>query len=185
MRALTKGFQKLFELTEWFYIREAKLGDRDAFGKLYQHYGDRIYRFVYFRCGQHRENAEDIAADVFVKAWEKLHTFKKGNFQAWLYMIAKNTLVDFYRSTKMQVPLSEDVVDNKPSIVDMVSMSLETQRVKEAMKELTPEQQEVLALRFIEDLSYKEIAEIVAKQEDAVRALSSRGIKELRKIINV
>lgn len=180
MRALSDRFQKLFGVTEWFYLREAKLGDREAFGKLYQYYADKIYRFCYFRIGQKREDAEDLAADIFTKAWEKLDTFQKGSFQAWLYMIAKNTIIDYYRSSKPKALLHEEIPDGKESLIDMVATNLEMARITKCMKELTEEQQEVLVLKFIEDLPNREIARIVEKSEEAVRALSSRAIKQLR-----
>lgn len=183
MRALVERFQKLFGVTEWFYIQEARLGDRDAFGKLYQYYVDRIYRFCYFRTNQKKEDAEDLTADVFVKAWEKLATFRKGSFQAWLYMIARNTIIDHYRSTHQQVQLHEEIPDEKESLVDMVATTLEVSRVKKCMKYLTDEQQEIIVLKYVEDVSQKEIAAIVGKSEEAVRALSSRAIGKLRELL--
>lgn len=179
MRALD-GFRKLFGLPEWFYLREAKLGDREAFGKLYQLYMEKIYRFCYFRLGQKKEDAEDVTADVFVKAWRKLDTFTDGSFQAWLYMIARNSIIDFYRVQKRQVPLSEDFVAEGPSLVDLVATSIDTKRVQDAMKSLTHEQQEVLLMRFTEDMSHREIATILEKTEEAVRAMQYRAIKELK-----
>lgn len=180
MRALTNGFRQFLRLPEWFYLREAKLGDREAFGKLYQLYVDKIYRFCYFRVGQKKEDAEDLTADIFLKAWQKLDTFTTGNFQAWLYMIARNSVIDFYREKKARIPLDESVADGKPSLLEMVSVSLEVDRVKKAMKQLSQEQQEVLLLRFTEDMSHREIAQIVKKSEEAVRALQYRALKELK-----
>ena len=181
-----KRFQKfLLSPAEWVLIREARLGDKEAFGRLYQSYVDRIYRFVYFRVGQNRDIAEDIVSDVFLKAWEKMESFKNESFQAWLYMIARNRVIDHYRSSKQQGSLTEDIHDEKESIEDVVLKNLEVDRVKRALKHLTDEQQEVLVLKFIEDVSNSEIATILGKREDAIRALQSRGIKELRKILEV
>lgn len=178
-----KRFQKfLFAPAEWVLIQEAKLGDKEAFGKLYQSYVDRIYRFVFFRVGQQKEIAEDIVSDVFLKAWEKIETFKNESFQAWLYMIARNRIIDFYRSKK-HISLNEEITEEKDSIEETVLKELEIERVKNALKHLTEEQQEVLVLKFIEDVSNREIATILGKREDAIRALQSRGIKELRAIM--
>lgn len=179
-------FQKILAAPyEWFLIQEAKRGDREAFGKLYEYYLDPLYRFVFFRVGQKREIAEDIVSDVFLKAWQKLESFKKGNFRAWLYMIARNLVIDQYRaSAKVHVGVDESLADAKINIEDSVLTSIACQEVIDAMKHLTEEQQEVLLLKFVEDMGNKEIAKITGKREDAVRAMQYRGLQELRKILS-
>ncbi|HEX7041865.1 MAG TPA: RNA polymerase sigma factor [Patescibacteria group bacterium] len=180
-----KRFQKfLVAPAEWILIHEAKLGDKEAFGRLYKIYVDKIYRFVFFRVGRKREITEDIVSDIFLKAWEKLDTFKKGNFQAWVYMIARNKVIDHYRQNREHVSLNEEITEEKINLEDDVLNKLEVERIKDAIKNLTEDQQEVIILKFIEDVSNSEIANIMGKREDAVRALSSRGIKELRKLLN-
>lgn len=179
-----KRFQKfLYAPAEWVWIQEAKLGDKEAFGRLYQYYVDKIYRFCYFRVGQSRALAEDITADVFVKAWEKLDTFKKGSFQAWVYMIARNTIIDYYRSEKEKVGLTEDIQEEAISVYESVAKSLEIERVMKGLQFLTKEQQEIILLKFVEDLDNSEIAKIMNKSEVAIRALQSRAIKKLREKI--
>ena len=189
-----KRFQKfLLSPAEWVLIQEAKLGDKEAFGRLYQLYVDRIYRFVFFRVGQQKEIAEDIVADIFVKVWEKIETFKEGlpagqgrqgSFQAWVYMIARNRVIDYYRSVKNHTALHEGLIDDTKNVEETVLVGLEIERVKAALAYLTEEQQEVIVLKFIEDVPYREIAVILGKREDAIRALQSRAIKELKKILN-
>lgn len=187
-----KRFQKfLFSPAEWILIQEAKLGDKEAFGRLYQLYIDRIYRFVFFRVGQRKEIAEDLVADVFVKVWEKIDTFKegesagrKGSFQAWVYMIARNKVIDYYRSAKQHTSLHEAITDEREAIEDTVLNKLEIERIRQSLGLLTEDQQEVIVLKFIDDVSTREIATILGKREDAVRALQSRAIKELKRILN-
>ncbi len=183
MSALERFQKFLYSPAEWVWIQEAKLGDKEAFGRLYQLYLDRIYRFVFFRVGQQRELAEDIVSEVFLKAWEKIETFKEGSFQAWVYMIARNRVIDYYRVTKQQVQLDEAFIDDKENVEDTALKHLEIEQVKQALSALTDEQQEVLVLKFIEDVSNREIAHILGKREDAVRALQSRAIKELKRIL--
>jgi RNA polymerase sigma-70 factor (ECF subfamily) len=188
MPAFLKRFQKQRKVSEWILVQQVKLGDREAFGKLYQLYLDKIYRFIYFRVDQQKELAEDIAADVFVKAWSKIETFKKqtkGSFQAWLYMIARNTVIDTYREAKKSVRLEEYIPDEKANHEEKILFALEIDEAKNAIKKLTQEQQDVLILKFVNDVSNKEIATILGKREDAIRALQYRALKELREILEV
>jgi len=89
-------------------VSEAKAGDSKAFGILYDAYVERIYRFVFFRVAD-EQTAEDITAQVFLRAWEKLGRYRIGNspFLAWLYTIARNAVIDHYRTRKTVVSLEE------------------------------------------------------------------------------
>lgn len=182
MGALTKSFQKLLSLPEWILLKEAKLGDKEAFGKLYQLYMEKLYRFVFFRVGQKKEVAEDIVSEVFMKAWEKLDQFKEGSFQAWLYMITRNKVVDYYRSSVPQSELTEQI-EGSHNVEEKVLQTLEIERIKQAITKLTPEQQELIILKFIEDMDNQEIGQILEKKEDAIRSMQYRAIKELRVIL--
>ena len=181
-----KRFQKLITGPyEWFLVQEAKKGDKEAFGKLYEYYLDPLYRFVFFRVGQKKEVAEDIISDVFLKAWGKLKSFKEGNFRAWLYMIARHTVIDYYRSSsKIHIGVEESIPDGKGNIEDTVIQSLTCQEIVDSMKHLTEDQREVLVLKFVEDMSYRDIAKILEKKEEAIRALQHRGLKELKKFLH-
>jgi len=182
MQALAKRFQK-FLIPEWILVKQAKLGDREAFGKLYQFYIDKIYRYVFFRVNQEKPLAEDITADIFIKAWEKIEQFTTGSFQAWLYKIARNTVIDFYRQDKKHIVLEEAIVDEKANYEEEIFTKFEIERVKAALCLLTPEQQEIITLKFIEDVSNAQIANILGKREDAIRALQHRAIKALQEIL--
>lgn len=185
MRAfIYKGFQKLQGVSEWVLLRQAKLGDREAFGKLYALYLDSIFRFVYFKVNRQKELAEDLTADVFVKAWGKIDQFaikKDSSFKAWLYMIARNTVIDHIRAYKYHVTLEEYVPDDKANHEEEVLKKLQLEEIYGAVKELTEDQQEVILLKFVNDLSNREIASVLGKHEDAIRALQSRGLKELKR----
>lgn len=182
-RLITKGFQTFALLPEWILIQRAKLGEKEAFGKLYELYVDRLYRYCFFRVGNNRELAEDLVQSSFIKAWEKIDTFKKGSFQAWLYTITRNTLVDHIRSDKQNVSIDETFADEKQELEEHVHKKMEVEKVMKAVKYLTDEQQELIILKFIEDLSNKEIAKILGKKEDAIRAMQYRALQELRKIL--
>jgi len=158
-------------------------GDQDAFAHLYEAHLDRIHRYIYFRVFD-RQVAEDITSLVFLKVWEHLDSFQGGQipFAKWLYRIAHNTVIDYYRTRKIVVPL-EDVDALKLSHSDNVDERLDlntcSQELAEALKELTSTQQEVLILRFIWGLTTREIAHRLDKEQGAVRALQMRGLRRL------
>jgi RNA polymerase sigma-70 factor (ECF subfamily) len=166
-------------------IRSAVGGDSSAFGSLYDRYQPAIYRFIVVKVGS-REEAEDITHHVFLSAWTKVRTYKhRGHpFSSWLYQIARNMVIDHYRSRKDDVSL--DRLDPESSIIPAVaqsdlSITLQLEKVHRAVKELKPDYQDVIILRFIEDLPLKEAAAILKKSEGAVKLAQHRAIKELKK----
>lgn len=164
-------------------IRFSQSGDPDAFACLYETHLDRIHRYIYFRVFD-RELAEDLTSLVFLKVWEHLGTFKNGYipFVGWLYRIAHNTVIDYYRTRKTVIAL-EDVDVLKLSHSDNVDEKLDlntcSQELAEALKELTSTQREVLILRFILGLTTMEIADKLKKGRGAIRALQMRGLRRL------
>jgi len=178
MRLFQHRFQKLFAFPEWVLIHQAQKGNRDAFGKLYELYVEKIYRYIFFRVQQDKHTAEDITEIVFLRAWEKLHLLQTGSFQAWIYTLARHAIVDHFRKHKNTVELHEQIATDDEE--EKIFRSLEMERVMECMKLLTQEQQEILTLKFINDLPNKEIAKILRKREDALRALQYRALQSLR-----
>ena len=166
-------------------IKSAVGGDSSAFGSLYDRYQPAIYRFIVVKVGS-REEAEDITHHVFLSAWQNMGTYKhRGHpFSSWLYQIARNMVIDHYRSRKDDVSL--DKLDPESSIIPAVAQSdlsikLQLEKVHHAIKELKPDYQDVIILRFIEDLPLKETAVILKKSEGAVKLAQHRAIKELKK----
>ena len=163
-------------------VRTAQEGEKEAFGALYDVYVEKIYRFVYYKTFN-KDIAWDLTSDVFVKAYEKFHQFDadKGNFSSWVYAIAKNIIVDHYRKHRETVSYSDafDVSDEYMT-KNKIEMSVDIDAVREHIKELDGVTREVLMLRLWEDMSYKEIAEIVGKTEDNCKMIFSRSIKKLR-----
>ena len=166
-------------------INFSQQGDQDAFASLYDAYVDRIHRYVYFRVADD-ELAEDITAQVFLKAWEKLPVYQPGKspFIAWLYCIAHNAVIDFYRIKKISISLDDAnpmEISHEDGIDEKLDLQVKSQQLREALKELTDEQQQVLILKFICGLSTPEIAQQLGKQQGAVRALQMRGLQGLAK----
>src|SRR4051812_8446702 len=88
-------------------LKQAQAGSDQALTSLYNHYFERVYRFVYYRVS-HKETAEDLTEDVFVKIFGKLKTLEQvAAFEGWLFQIARNRVIDYYRSKKQVVPLEE------------------------------------------------------------------------------
>lgn len=166
-------------------VRQAKTGDSDSFGTLYDAYLERIYRFVYFRV-EDQQTAEDITSQVFLKAWENLGRFQIGGtpFLAWLYTIAHNAVIDHYRTRKVTAAL-DDVRLSDPghaeTVENGIDAAVEMNSIKNALQTLTDDQRQVLVLKFIDEMSNEEIAQHLGKREGAIRALQMRGLKALAK----
>jgi RNA polymerase sigma-70 factor (ECF subfamily) len=165
-------------------IESAVRGDASAFGVLYDHYQAMIYRFVVVKVGS-REEAEDITHHVFLSAWQKVETYKhRGHpFSSWLYQIARNSVIDHYRSKKNDISL--DKIDPESSIIPAAAhfdlqAKLQAEQVHVAIQELRPDYQDVIIMRFIEDMSLKETAAVLKKSEGAIKLIQHRAIKELK-----
>ncbi len=163
-------------------VTESLAGKAEAFGTLYDRYIPRIYRFIYFKTFV-KETAEDITSDVFHKAYIKLDSFDntKGTFSQWIYRIARNAVIDHYRTQKKTIPI-EDVFDlgEDDRTIEEHDALLTLERVRTFMETLKPHQRELITLRIWEDRSYREIAELIGGTEDSVKMAFSRTLKELR-----
>lgn len=160
--------------------------DPVVLGQIYDTYYGRIYGYIYRRTGDARV-AEDLAADVFVRMLESVKAEKgwQKSLTGWLYRIAHNLVIDHYRrqSKREGPPLDERVV----GAVDDKKLSLEAlltqQRLRMAIQQLTEDQQQVIVLRFVEDLTNAEVAEILGKTEGAIKALQHRALITLRRVM--
>ncbi len=163
-------------------VRALKGGETAAFGELYDRYFEKIYRFIYYKTFV-KETAEDITSDVFHKAFERIASFnpEKGNFSQWIYRIARNAVIDHYRTQKKNVPI-DDVFDigEEDRTVAEHDVLLTMAHVRTYLEKLSPKQREIITLRIWEEKSYREIAEIVEGTEDSVKMAFSRAMKDLR-----
>jgi len=165
-------------------VQSAKSGDSEAFAQLYNAYLERVYRYVYFHVSDD-QTAEDIASQVFLKAWENLDRYRVGSspFLAWLYTIARNQVIDYYRTSKESASIDEVVSlpSTEKAVYEQVESRFDLQAMRGALQFLTEEQQEVLILRFIAGLETHEIACEMNKAEGAIRALQMRALQTLSK----
>jgi RNA polymerase sigma-70 factor, ECF subfamily len=173
-------------LTDKLLVYKAKNGDKEAFGKLYQKYLDSIYRYIFFRVNQDKKIAEDLTQAVFYKALEKLDSFDEeiAGFRPWIYKIAHNLVIDHYRNFRQTTTLNEMLADEDHKFEEKILQNMQVQNIYKAMnKELTEEQKQIIILKFVNDLSNKEIALILNKNEEAIRSLQYRALQNLRKTI--
>lgn len=167
-------------------FEKARKLDREAFGKIYDHFAGKLYKFIYFRVG-HKELAEDIMADTFVKAWTRIDQLSSANaLSSWLYQIAKNNVIDYYRVKKVTVDLEEvvDVLEDAASPIDDANLMIEHKVVMELMQNLPEEQQQVIRYKFFEELENIEIAQIMGKSEGSVRVIQHRAINKLKELLS-
>jgi RNA polymerase sigma-70 factor (ECF subfamily) len=155
---------------------------------LYEEYYDRIARYACVHIGD-RFDAEDIAGEVFLKALKSLDSYQERGvpMQAWLFKIAHNLVVDYLRKkdkVKMQ-PILMDLPDTHDDPMKLAENNIEMERVARAMQELTPEQYEVVGLRFLGGLSSKEVAQIMKKSDGAIREMQRAAIVKLRVVLAV
>lgn len=176
-------------MNESEHINKAKEGDQEAFAALYDLYSQKIYAFVLSRI-RHKQVAEDLLQNVFIKAWKALPRFQedKGGFNAWVYRIATNCMNDYFRSKQIRpdaLELQEQIIieDNKPKHGEVFDQSLLQSNVQEAMKQLPPTYRQVLILRFTEGLSAEETGRAIKKSSVAVRLIQYRALKKLKIII--
>jgi RNA polymerase sigma-70 factor, ECF subfamily len=170
---------------EFELIIAAKSGDERAFGQLYDFYFEKIFRFIYYRVS-HKETAEDLTEDVFVKAFLRVSTVKPESFTGWLYSIAKNIVIDHYRQKKVILDLTEleGILESDQNVSEETNTLMEQKLFMQMLRKLTPEQQIIIKLKFIEGLENDEISELIAKSEGSIRVAQHRAILRLQELLN-
>ena len=155
-------------------IVQAKNGDRDALGRLYDTHQPRIYRYIAYRVND-AALAEDLTAEVFVMMVRKLNTYQdRGRpLLAWLYTIARNIIHSHYRKHgKIEFkPFAEEMVDQNQSPDQITHNKLANSKLLSFIPRLTDEQSQVIVLKFLEGMNNKEIANILGKSEGSIKAL--------------
>lgn len=168
-------------------VQKAKRGEAEAFGKLYDTYISPIYRFIFLKVG-HREDAEDLSHQVFLNAWQNIggYKFQGFPFSSWLYTIARNAVIDYYRTKKPRIDIEnvpEEKVAEMPETAQAIDDAFDIVEIKKALAHLEEEQQTLLVMRFVNDLSTKEIAHILGKSEVSVRVMQHRALKHLKTLL--
>ncbi len=173
------------EITDENAVMLASQGNADAFSYLYEQNVTRIYNYIFYRIGS-AQDAEDLTARVFHRAFGHINSYvEKGvPFTAWLYRIAHNLIANWHRDNSRRREVSlEDQID-LPLRGDlperMVEKNQETEMLLKAIRKLSPERQQLILLKYLEDLSNAEIAVIMRRTEGAIKSLYHRSLIALR-----
>jgi RNA polymerase sigma-70 factor (ECF subfamily) len=176
----------------WGLVERAQAGESAAFGLIYDRYVDTVFRFIYFRVGN-RQLAEDLTSDTFLRALKRIGSFtwQGRDLGAWLVTIARNLVADHFKSGRYRLEVTTgDVLDAdredrgpegspEAAVVDHITnVALLT-----AVKQLNPEQQECIVLRFLQGFSVAETAQAMGKNEGAIKALQYRAVRTLARLL--
>ncbi|WP_229400408.1 ECF subfamily RNA polymerase sigma factor, BldN family [Micromonospora okii] len=176
----------------WALVERAQAGEAEAFGLIYDRYVDTVFRFVYFRVGN-RQLAEDLTSDTFLRALKRIGSFtwQGRDLGAWLVTIARNLVADHFKSGRYRLEVTTgDVLDAdredrgpegspEAAVVEHITnVALLT-----AVKQLNPEQQECIVLRFLQSFSVAETARAMGKNEGAIKALQYRAVRALARLL--
>jgi RNA polymerase sigma-70 factor (ECF subfamily) len=173
------------------YVRElvarGQQGDRDALEELYLIHFDRIYSYLHVSVGN-RHDAEDLTTQTFLKMLEKIGSFKwqSAPFSAWLFRIAHNLAMDHFRASRRWQPeeeVPEPTGEEEPSAELTAMQSIGRESMLKLIEHLSPEQQQVLTLKFVFNLPNAEVAAILDKTEGAIKSLQHRALVSLQKQI--
>lgn len=176
----------------WGLVERAQGGESEAFGLIYDRYVDTVFRFVYFRVGN-RQLAEDLTSDTFLRALKRIGSFtwQGRDLGAWLVTIARNLVADHFKSGRYRLEvttgdvLDADREDRGPegSPEAAVVEHITNVALLSAVKQLNPEQQECIVLRFLQGFSVAETARTMGKNEGAIKALQYRAVRALARLL--
>lgn len=169
----------------------AQAGDAEAFGQIYELYVDTVYRYVYVRVGAHAL-AEDLTSETFVRALRRLDSFswQGRDIAAWFVTIARNLVVDHVKSGRfrLEVTTAELLDHDRGTAAEEGTEALALLRLREeqlldAVRQLRPDQQECVVLRFFQGLSLAEAAQVLGRTDGAVKQLQLRAVRALARLM--
>jgi RNA polymerase sigma-70 factor (ECF subfamily) len=172
----------------WRLVTRAQGGDGEAFGLLYDRYVDTVYRFIYFRVND-RALAEDFTSETFLRALRRISTisYQGRDIGAWFVTIARNIVLDHIKSARNRLEITTaDTIegnDRADSTETTVLAALTSERLMQAVQQLGEEQRECVLLRFIQGFSVSETAEVMGKNDGAIKALQHRAVRKLAELV--
>jgi RNA polymerase sigma-70 factor, ECF subfamily len=174
-------------LDEPALLARARALDDDALAQIHDTYYTPLFRYIAYRVSD-QQVAEDLTSDVFVRFLSALrdHTAPQNSLRGWLYGVAARVVNDHYRQhyRRPETQLPETLVAGGDDPLDHVATRLSRDELQEAMKGLTPDQQDVIALRFGFEMSIREVAGTLGKNEGAIKQLQARAIAALARALN-
>lgn len=175
----------------WRLVQLAQRGDGEAFGVLYDRYVDLVFRFIYYKVND-RTLAEDFTSETFLRALRRLSTFsyQGRDIGAWFVTIARNIVLDHVKSARTRLESTTgdaiEVVDRHERVQSTESAvldSLQSEHLMAAVNQLGDEQRECIVLRFVQGMSVSETAEIMGKNDGAIKALQHRAVRKLAGLV--
>lgn len=184
--------QKINKWQESKLLKRLKNGDEESFRKIYDFFVDRIYKYVFLKIGS-KEKTEEIVQDVFLKFWRfaKDEENKVSDLSAFIYSIARSMIADHYRNEGKvdavvsfeETIITEEEIVSESVLSEEIDISIDLEKVGAALTKLSQVYQDLIIMKYIEEMSNKEIAEILGKEEGNIRVLAHRAIKQLRAIL--
>lgn len=164
-------------------LEQARQYEPGALAKLCEYFYPRVYHYIYYRVNT-REDVEDITNEVFLRMVKSIKK-QQGSIHAWIFRIAANIITDYYRRRAVRRNLEQPPESTVSAVNDntIKDSFLEQERLKQVMLHLTEDQQQVIILKFIEGYENDEIANILGKSVEAIRALQFRALTSLRKLL--
>ncbi len=187
LRLLSSGGDERREEVE--LIGKARSGDAAAFGKLVELHEERVFNLAARMVGD-RQTAEDLAQDVFVKAFRRIGGFRgESRFSTWLYALTLNRCRDYLKSAaRRETPTGEEAFfgwsDEKDGPEEAASVSESARRIERALLKLDVKYREAFLLRFVEKLDYREISGAIGKSESAAKMRVARALTKLRELVD-
>jgi RNA polymerase sigma-70 factor, ECF subfamily len=170
-------------------LAQAANGNRQSFGEFYERYLKEIYRYIFFRVYDHDE-AEDLTTKVFLEVWESLtgkpRKHEVNNIRAWIYRIAHNKVIDYHRTRKPLVSIEDHLHKNLQiaGLEGEIDDLFVSQKLAQGVRQLSGTYQQVIVLRFINQMSHAEVSEIMGVTESHVRVIQHRALQQMREVMS-
>jgi len=170
-------------------IKKLNQGDEQAFLKVYDYFAPKIFRYIYYQVGHNKSLSEDISQQTFFKAWEYLSKGKKPitNIQAFLYRVARNLVIDLWRSKqKESLPLLDELIettDELPRWQEVIEARVNVEALEKSLDNIHEQYREVLIMRYLHDMTIEEMASVLEKDKNNIYVLIHRASQTLKKAI--
>ena len=166
-------------------IKKAREGDSDAYGEIYKKYFQKIYRYCKINL-KNEESAKDICQESFVKAWKKIKDFNtdgQWSIQAFLFTIARNLIIDHARKKKEYNLEEFEELSTKEDLYEDLDRKQDIQKVRIALSKLEDTEKQIVILRYFEEMSSQEVAQILGVTDGAIRVRIFRVMQKLKEIL--
>lgn len=166
-------------------IKRAQVGDKDAYGQLYKQYYSRIYRYCRINMYNHPA-ADDVCQEVFIRAWKALPKFTLkdgGTFQAFLFRIARNCIIDLSRKKK-EISIDQvEEIRKEDTVIEGIAQKEAIEKVQKALAKLNEKDRQIIILRYFEEMSHSDVAKIINIREGALRVRTIRLLKKMKELL--